>query len=272
MINYLRRPFHIPDYAIDTVDDQFTESLCLQYGKYISSINGSNNVYHITATKTSDNSYLIEHSGGKTITDNPLREIDEIFFNTTMYDNSVIALHGAAVEFNGYAYIFLAPTTTGKTTLTAYLTNSDFGYITEDCILIDRQTLTVYPYNCPVHLRSGGVEVLKKHGINIPQMQILVDPAGIRYVYTPNNYITDPLPLGRIYFIERSETDNHIAEMNITESMRELMKSPITVYPLSGEYIRLISTLAKTGCKRVIYRDMEYVRDIIIEDKQHEHG
>ena len=273
MTIYLRRPFHIPEYEITADCSYFMESLCLQYGKYINNVIGDNmsNVYKIIVTKKSDNDYMFEHIGGMTATADPLYEIDEILFNTTTYDSSILALHGAAVEYNGYAYIFLAPTTTGKTTLTAYLTNDNFGYITEDCILIDRQTLTVYPYACPVHLRSGGVEVLQRYGITIPNMQIFGDPAGTRYVYTPSNCVTVPLPLGRIYFIERGETENRVTNMSTSASMIELMKSPITVYPLSGEYIRLISTLAKVGCKRVIYRDMEYIRDIIIEDSRNEY-
>lgn len=271
MIKYLCRPFHKPDYEMNTNCRQFIEALRLQYGKYIKDTVDSYNPYKIIVTRETNNSYIIDHLGGRVATDKPLREIDEILFNTTTYDETVLPLHGAAVEYNGYVYVFLAPTTTGKTTLTAYLINYNFGYITEDCILLDKQTFKLFSYACPLHLRTGSLEVLQKYGINIANLKPLDDPAGIRYIYTPHNYGMESLPLGRIFFLKRSETENRITGMTSSESMIELMKASMTVTPPSSEYIRLIARLAKTGCKQIIYRDMEYVRDIIIEEKQHEH-
>ena len=88
--------------------------------------------------------------------------IDEIISNNTEYDNSIFALHGAAVEWNGKAILFLASTTSGKSTLTSYLTKNGFGYITDDCILLDRTSCDIHPYSTPIYLRDGGLEILKR--------------------------------------------------------------------------------------------------------------
>ena len=64
-------------------------------------------------------------------------ELDEIIFDNTNYDRRIFALHGAAVEWKGKGYLFLAATASGKTTLASYLTSQGFGYITDDCILLD---------------------------------------------------------------------------------------------------------------------------------------
>ena len=244
MKKYLHRPYHNPSFEIETNDIKFIESLCLQYGKYLSD-NALNDVYKIDAANIS------------------LYNIDEILFNMTTYDENILPIHGAAVEYNGYVYIFLAPTTTGKTTLVTYLINNSFGYVTEDCVLLDKQTFKVYPYTCPIHLRAGGYEVLKRYGIHIA-VTAFGEPADIKYVYTPDNCVTEQLPLGRIYFIERSETENRVVEMNTAENMIELMKSTMTPQQPSSEYVRLIAKLAKIGSKRLIYCDMEYVRDILL--------
>ena len=261
MKKYLNRPFHSPDFEIATNDSYFIDLLRLKYGRYLTD-NAIDNAYKIILTKKSVNDYLFEYPNGKINTNTPLYDIDRIFLNITVYDNSILPLHGAAVERNGFVYIFLAPTATGKTTLVTYLINNGLGYVSEDCILLEKQNFTVYPYDCPIHLRMGGHEVLKEYKIDI-DVDIFDDPAGLRYVYTPDNSIKKQLPLGGIYFIERSETENYIVNMKSSESIIELMKSAMTPQQPSGEYVRLISRLSKIGCKRIIYRDMEYVRDII---------
>ena len=249
MKKYLCRPFHMPDYEIISDCPEFIESLYLQYGDYISDT-VCENTYSINITKN---------------TENPLLVLDSVLFDTTVYDDSIIPLHGAAVEYNGCAYIFLAPTTSGKTTLISYLIHNGMGYITEDCVLVDKQTFGIYPYPCPIHLRDGGIEVLKKHGIVISVIKTLDTHAGTRYIYTPDNCVENLTPIGGIFFIERNETDNSMKDMPTSESIMELMKSSITVYQPSAEHIRLMSELSQIGCKRLIYKDMEYVREIIAE-------
>ena len=249
MVKYLRRPYHIPDYEIVSDCPKFLESLYLQYGGYISDAE-CENPYRITVTKE--------------IAD-PLVMLDDILFNTTTYDTGIIPLHGAAVEYKGNAYIFLAPTTSGKTTLTAYLVCNGFGYITEDTVLLDKKSFRIYPYLCPIHLRKGGIDVLQNHGITIPALKPLDSYNNIRYVSTPDNCVKTSTPFGKIFFITRSETENHVINMNVSESIIELMKSGMTVYRPTAEHVRLMSKLAGTGCKRLIYRDMEYVKDIIIK-------
>ena len=263
MKKYLRRPFHTPDYEIISDCPEFLESLCLQYGGYICDT-ASQNPYRITVKKEKNSGYIFKHTAGKSVTDKPLLLFDDILFETTVYDEKILPLHGAAVEYGGRAYIFLAPTTSGKTTLTAYLTHNGLGYITEDTAIVDKNTFEIYPYPCPVHLRAGGIDVLKKYGINIPDIKILETHAGTRHIYTPENCVTTKIPLGRIFFIERSESENRIIDIPVNESVMELMKSGMTVYNPTAGHLKLISKLAGMGCKRLIYKDMEYVKDMII--------
>ena len=263
---YLRRPFHSPDYEIISDCNKLIETLQMQYGSYLSGVK-CGNPYSISITETgkSDGEYIFEHGVKKSVTDAPLRVLDDILFDMTKYDDNIIPLHGASVEYNGYAYVFLAPTTSGKTTLTAYLISGGFNYITEDGILIDKKTFGVYPYPCPVHIRSGGFEVLKNHGIAIPNIKHLETHSGTRYIYNPDNCVKTLTPLGMIFFITRSETENNVINMTVSENIISLMKSAIADYRPSGEHIRLMTALAKNKCRRLIYRDMDYVKDIIMK-------
>ena len=260
---YIERPFHQPTFEIISSDKTLIESLQLQYNPftYENPTSDTDNC-KIEVTKQIDN-YIIKYNGTEISTQVPLFEIDKIFFENTFYDDSILALHGSAVEYSGKAYVFLAATSSGKTTLASYLTSSGFGYITDDCILIERETLRVYPYTCSIQLRDGGLEVLKKLK-KIPQNLRFFDAVFTqRYVYLPQNSVTDCLPLGGIYFIKRSETHNIVINISSNEKMAELIKSPITHYEITPDYLKLLARLSQTECQVLIYKDMDFVAETI---------
>jgi len=41
------------------------------------------------------------------------------------------------------------------------------------------------------------------------------------------------------------------------------MKSPITTYPITAEYLQLLSRLTKTNCRQLVYSDMAFVAEVI---------
>lgn len=257
---YIDAPFQTK-YSIETNCDKLVSILHLKYGKYVST--NERKVERIILANKEKSRYIILYQTNEYQTKYPLQEIDRIMFDNTIYDESIFALHGAAVEWSGKAYLFLASTTGGKTTLASYLTSTGFGYITDDCILLDRKSFEVYPYCSPIHLRDGGLAVLKKYKIDIPNLQHLEDPAIDRYVYTPDNCITKPIPLSKIFFISRTESENRLVQLHSAEKMTRLMKAPITDYTVNGEYIRFISRLAATACYELFYSDMAYVAQVI---------
>lgn len=262
---YLIRPCHINNYEINTNCQKFAQSLKLQFGTYLKE-SMSESSYEINIWKNSNETYSFESAMGEWVTDRPLNSLEDILFNTTTFSENIIALHGAAIEYNGYSYVFLAPTTTGKTTLTAYLTHLRFGYITEDCVLVDKNNLVIYPYTCPIHLRWGGIDVLNKYGINIENLEFLDDPVSSRYVYTPKNSVQNSTPLKKIFFISRHKKENKIISMTASESVRALLQSSITVPQLTSDYIKSITDISKTGCSKLKYSDMEYVAKVIKEE------
>jgi serine kinase of HPr protein (carbohydrate metabolism regulator) len=144
--------------------------LCLKYGKYINEGNQKSD-HEIYAIKEGG-IFIIQTDKGIYTTDFPLQKIDSFIFENSRFDESVFALHGAAVEYDGRAYLLLASTHGGKTTLTSFLTSRGFGYITDDCVLLDRNDFKIYPNNTPIHLRDGGLEVLKKYN---------AEPTGLKF-------------------------------------------------------------------------------------------
>lgn len=261
MILYLNQPFHTT-YSIRTDDADLIHRLKIKFGTYI---NESEEGADVTVEVRELQSGLFTVSaGGETFTTPyPLQYIDEILHRNARYDDTVLALHGAAVELRGQAYLFLAATTTGKTTLASYLISKGYGYITEDCILIDRATLQVYPCTAPVHLREGGLGVLRRLGCAPENVTEFDDTAQLRYAFTPENRITEPLPIGGIFFIERTEEENELIRLTANEKLYGLMRSPITDYPVTGDYLRLLTRLSGKNCIKLRYSDMEYVAEVI---------
>lgn len=261
-IFYLTLPFR-PIFSIECNCNKLKTKFLLQYGIYTKEhIDTAADIsFRITRR---DQGYIFSYPEGSHYTETPLLDIGRYISQKTTLKDDILALHGAALEYNGQAYVFLAPTTTGKTTLTSYLSSSGFGYITDDCVIIDRNDFKVHPYSTPIHLRDGGVAVLQKLG-TLPIDLMTVEEASIsrRHVYTPLNTVTHAVPLKRIYFIERNEKENKLIPMSSTERATELMKSPITPYDITSDYIKLIMRLAKTDCQRLIYADMSFVKEMI---------
>ena len=261
IIQLLKLPCRTP-YALITNCQHLTKLLRFKHGMYM--ISSAKFTHHNTIKAIgTHHTYAVSYKNNYCITRHPLQAIEEILHAHRTFPPNIFALHGAAIEHNRQAYLFLAPTTTGKTTLTSYLTTQGFGYITDDCVLLDRETFTIHPYTTPLHLRSGGVAVLKEYNALPDTLEYLDDPAFQRYVYTPDNCITDSLPLGRIFFITRTKHDNHIEEMNGTQRMTALLKSPIIEYPLTSEYMQFIARLSKVPCNQLFYCDMNYVTEVI---------
>lgn len=261
---YLNTPFQTT-YSVLTYCEVLISSLKLKYGKYLSYAKNEGDI--LITVKESFGNYEVTALEKTSTVKDPLYEIDRIIFQNTKFDQRIFALHGAAVEWDGKAYVFLASTSSGKTTLTSYLCANDFGYITDDCVLLEREKFVVHPYNAPVHLRKDGFDVLKKHKVEPNEYQILHEFPAERYVYTPKNYVLNQLPIGCIFFIERTENENKLSEMTTNKRMSELMKSPITIYKVTSEYLRFISKLAKIDCKKLFYSDMAYVAKIIKNER-----
>ncbi|MCI8554841.1 MAG: hypothetical protein HFJ80_07860 [Clostridiales bacterium] len=244
--------------TIKTDCDSLAVSLFRQYGSYAS--NGAETADVVVWRKGAF--YTIEYEGRSSCTDSPLGKIHHLLLERRRDNDQVIAFHGAAVEWRGKAIILLAATGAGKTTLTSYLTGKGMGYLTDDCVLVGRTEPIVYPFTTPLQLRAGGLEVLRRCGAAPADVTETGDPLLCRYVSTPAYCVSRPLPLSRIYFIQR-DGGNEVEPMGTNEAMIHLLKAPITPYPLTGSYLRFMARLAGTGCRRLRYADMDYVAGVI---------
>lgn len=246
-------------YTVITDCETVARLFALQHGHYIRP--ETETAYTFIATRE-DEGYTVRFGDQTLHTDSAYDTIEEIMHRERRYDGRVLALHGTAVAHEGRVYLFLAPTGGGKTTLAAYLTSQQFAYLTDDCILVDRETLQVYPCTAPIHLREGGKKVLQYTADAPPQTERMVTRSDQRHVYMPSVVADKPLPLGAIFFISHTEEDRLIP-MTTTERMLYLLKSPLTVYPMNKEHLTVMARLTALPCYKLFYRDMAFVKEVI---------
>lgn len=263
---YINLPYTTVVFEIRTKSTDVFNALSLLYGQYITSEKPTNKekIFVIEIFKEK-NTYRIRADSQDLVTDNPLQATKDILYENTQFSKSVMALHGAAVEYKGKAYLFLASTTSGKTTLTSYLTQKGIGYITDDCILIERDSLSVLPVSTPIHLREGGLQVLTKLHIDLPELAHLQNKTIDRYVYVPKNCASYPLSIARVYFILRNEMENEVRQMTGVHTVIKLMKSVMIPYRITDGDMKIFQQLDKSGCEEILYKDLEYVYSLICE-------
>ena len=285
---YLTTPYH-PPYMLRTNCSSLAPLLYSKHGNYIteSPVPVAHTITAVSMASSADASsgvsrklsspisYEITYNDSQFITSSPLLAIEDILYKHRSFDPAVFALHGAAVEHDGRACLFLGSTTSGKTTLTSFLVSRGFGYITDDCILLHRNTYMIHPYTTPLHLRHGGLTILNQYGLYPEPLEQIDDTSFPRYVHTPKNCITTPLPLGKIFFIRRTKQEdstqkqnntdynNHIEAMDITKRMTSLMKAPIIDYSVDTCYLQFIAGLSKVPCYQLFYNDMNYVMEVL---------
>ncbi|MBE6563766.1 MAG: hypothetical protein E7655_00610 [Ruminococcaceae bacterium] len=262
MLRLLYHPPFRTSFSLALDDESLAESLKIQYGEDIEKAAVHAASEDILLKKSADG-YCLKFRGEEVFTKAPLAALDRLFFENTEFDKKILALHGAAVEYKGNAYLFLAPTTGGKTTLTAFLTSKGFGYLTDDCILLDRETFEIYPSPRPIHLRRGGLEVLQSLSV-CPPCRMVSMPPNERYVYSPKNVADSLVPLKDVFFLARNAIDRNEAErLPSNGRIAELLNSPITPYAVTGDYLRLLVKLSGYGCRRLHYSDMNFVKTLI---------
>lgn len=260
MIVYYTPPFLTPA-AIDCADPQILRWLRLKYGIYLTDRPPAAAPIAITVSRDGA-LYRVCCDGTKQHTATPTRAIADLLYEKQVYPADILAFHGGAVAKDGQAYLFLAATTSGKTTLTTYLTEQGFSYLTDDCIVIDRDD-RVHPFATPVHLRLGGYEVLKAAACPLRDAEWMDDPSMMRYVFTPENRATEPLPLARIFLIVRTDDSNRVEAMSTTDKMTALMRSPIQPRSLNAAYLSRLSALCSYPCDTLYYKDLRYVQGVI---------
>ena len=211
--------------------------------------------------------FLVVYADRQIITDVPIQVITSIIFNQTRFDCEVVPLHAAAVELNGKAYVLIGDTGAGKTTATCYLCKNGFGYITDDCTLINATELTIVPCAIPMHLRQGGLNVLRSYGLLIDKVTEVLYFKEPRYAFMPNENVlplTTPLTIGGFLKLTRSTINNISKLSEVTEVNMLILKAIRNLSSLDARALRTVVKLTTlVNAFEVKYSDLSILKKMI---------
>lgn len=175
--------------------------------------------------------------------------------------SNILTLHAASVTHNASAYIFAASTGSGKTTLTAYLSESGCGYISDDETRIDMTSLRVHSDPKPLHLREESIPVLRNCGIDIT-VPVTVTEAFRRIVYLPDSFAYGDFPIGELFFIRRDKSENSCESVKPVEAVQLIIQNLISPDVDMSACLRCAIKLAPK-CHKLVYSDMRYVKEAL---------
>ena len=177
-----------------------------------------------------------------------------------------ILLHGGALQYKDKAFLLLGKSMSGKTTLTAYLAYNGFVYYSDDLILINSHSQSVFPCANYMHIREIGLDVLQNtYLLNLKTKASSVSDGYRRYLYYPGNIANNPHLLNKVFFINYNENvdlmyeqiDQDVAEGRIVEnsfSTKTLVSTIIAAHRLSRNLVSYTLT----------YNDLEKAKKTII--------
>lgn len=163
--------------------------------------------------------------------------IEILFYPTLFCGENYFYLHGGAVVKNDKCICFLAPSNTGKTTLTIDFLKQGYDYLTDDIIPIDLIRLTTQGFPKPLFLRSNSI-----HKNNI---DIHVENGDFsRTIYVPQTCHKGPVKINRIYILNRDVKyieNCSCVELQSAEKFGTLINN---IYYTSNK-IHLVKSIAK---------------------------
>lgn len=198
--------------------------------------------------------------------ENPLGEIQNFVYENTTCREPYFVFHGGAVTRGEDAYLFLAATTTGKTTLIAYLSQLGYTYLNDDCFYMHMDTLEVMPYSAPIHLREGGFSYLQSVLKDpLPPCVHMGSPHSMRHIFWPQQQAQIPTKPKRIFFLNRTDDPSLAdccASMPAFAALNRLFTSALVPYHMNKRYIQFFQKLTPL-CYELTYHDAPYVAKLL---------
>lgn len=241
VINYISRLFH--PYA----------TLVPECGK---------DYYDLTVTVENGRCVVSSLHEKEKITTGIVPYIENFLIRNSCADCGYLMLHGGGVSLNGSAFIFLADSMIGKSTLITHLCEKGFEYITDDRLVVDVNNLTVMPFNKTIMLRPEGKDILSTTYGHTFVTESFRYKKIVREFFDPDLFITENTKIKKIFVIDRKDGIKLHSE-TIKREMRysELMKYCLSIKDL--EKAVDFVTLGKVEMEKVQYSNLDDMASFI---------
>ena len=175
--------------------------------------------------------------------------------------NDRIVFHGGLIRKQDRAFALVAPTRTGKSTLTASLCADDYEFYADDFICVHRETCRVLPFALPIVLRNllpGIRNEILAEGFNPRREEYSY------FVKTKEYADTTHPPLTHVLFLERGDT-NALIQLSKGASYLALLQNLKDAKRLEREVFFLKEFCGRVKCFSLRFRDrdFEYVKEAV---------
>lgn len=247
---------------IITNDEALKNDLFTYFHPFVNSIENadihkySTFEYYIDGTKVYSYYNGLKNSG-----DDPLFQISKIISETFYAVEDIIVLHAALLEWKGKGIVIIAPSGMGKTTLSMYLINHGFKYISDDYVVITKDGKCAQNIVTPMRLRQGGINVLKKENIcfSKPLKQTFYGNKE-RYIYIPrDNQISQDknIPIKLITYIQRDALHCESKKMSKIELFNCLLSNSAVSKSSNTIFIRKYAKMLDINSAFIQYNDFK---------------
>lgn len=154
-------------------------------------------------------------------------------FGALLHQRGLLVLHGSAVALGGGAAAFLGYSGSGKSTAAASLSVKGYSMVADDLVVIDAMGAVPLVYPAFPQLKIWP-EVAESLGYDLGKLPYISPKETKRAAYLTANFSTDPLPLKRIYLLEKGESIE-IRQLEPHESMIELVRNSYAVQSLNAK-------------------------------------
>ena len=153
------------------------------------------------------------------------KKLDDIFWDVEYAllcealdrNNDLIQIHGAAVERDGKALVFLGDSYVGKSTMTLHLIRQGYRFLSDEVVLIDPASGRLKPFPRNLLVRQGALEsdaILNqlregrwRYNDKRGETKWLVDPGEVGAIEEPQEAMVE-----RIYCLKRDEDAGPLLE------------------------------------------------------------
>lgn len=189
-----------------------------------------------------------------------IQALENIIFEYSRAQDNFFVFHGGGVAYKDELYLFLGESSSGKSTLTAFLINNGFKYVSDDIIPVNTEKNTASSPGNPIMLRCGGLNVLKSCGIHV-ECEYCNEIE--RYIYMPAIDFDAQYAIKKIFFIERF-AKNQICSMKASDIFNAILINSKTKYDNIGIALKYIANLNKDSIQKIKYCDFEFVLEALM--------
>lgn len=175
--------------------------------------------------------------------------------------------HGTALHIKEKTFVFLGESGVGKTTAIAYLTEmqKESIYITEDILIIDCKNNCIIPYPRPIHLREGGLRILREiYHIPMTNVQRVTFHNYKRYILNKKTPDCKLYPVDCYIQLSRKQyTKGYCMEKTVDDKVKTFTSNCYLPYNVRNNITCSVMLSGKAELWEIQYSDLADLCDMI---------